>query len=110
MYLMTWDMGDTSHLLCGRQLVAVHGVANQFLMDCCKSIVFFHDLLGHSTGFVHAGVGDTVVTLSGFSDSNWAGGKADRKSTAEFVNLVAGGTATLESKKTLSRYHLNGQG
>lgn len=52
-----------------------------------------------STDIVYTGDQKGRVNLVGFSDSEWAGCKIDRKSTIGFVFFVAGGAVSWKSKK-----------
>jgi len=52
---------------------------------------------GH--GVQYGGVEHPITAPSGFSDSDWAGCKLDRRSTSAYVFLVAGGAVSWKSKK-----------
>lgn len=93
-------------MVCTRpDICFVVGRLSQFMEKPTKSLwtavkrVFRYIAGTLSTGIVYTGDQKGPVNLVGFSDSDWAGCKIDRKSTTGFVFFVAGGAVSWKSKK-----------
>ena len=68
------------------------------LLNAVKRVFrFVSGTRGH--GVQYGGVEHPMTAPSGFSDSDWAGCKLDRRSTSAYVFLVAGGAVSWKSKK-----------
>ena len=59
-------------------------------------------ILRYLQGILHYGVfysSSTIVSLSGYTDSDWAGDSSDRQSTAGYVFQLGSGPISWSSKK-----------